>query len=227
MQEPKQPSSNSNLKATVLILTGVFAVQTLAYQTFTKVEKVPAVRPLVEMDEKVGSWTKVQEGIMDPEVAAILKADDTLNRTFASPKTPFIANLFIASFRSQRHGAAPHSPKNCLPGSGWTPLVNDRIKVSLDDRPEPIEINRYIIQRGDSRSLVMYWYQSRDRAVASEYSAKLYTMLDAMKDNRTDTALVRVVVGLNNNAESQAEAQAAAEDFIRAFYKPMRRMLPS
>jgi EpsI family protein len=226
MQEPRQPSSSSNLKTTVLILTGVFAVQTLAYQSFTKVEKVPAVRPLVEMQEKVGSWAKVQEGIMDPEVAAILKADDTLNRTFASPNSPFTANLFIASFRSQRHGAAPHSPKNCLPGSGWTPLVNDRIHVKLNERPEPIEINRYIIQRGDSRSLVLYWYQSRDRVVASEYEAKLYTMVDAMKDNRTDTALVRVVIGLNRQ-EDQKAAEAAAEDFIRAFYTPLRHMLPS
>ncbi len=226
MQEHKQPSNNSNLKSTLLILTGVFAVQTLAYQTFTKSEKVAATRPLVEMQETLGTWVKVQEGIMDAETAAVLKADDTINRSFVSPNHKVTANLFVASFRSQRHGAAPHSPKNCLPGSGWTPLVNDRIQVKLNERPEPIEINRYIIQRGDSRSLVLYWYQSRDRVVASEYAAKLYTMVDAMKDNRTDTALVRVVIGLNRQ-EDQKAAEAAAEDFIRAFYTPLRRMLPS
>jgi EpsI family protein len=105
-------------------------------------------------------------------------------------------------------------------------VVSDRIHVKLNERPEPIEINRYIIQRGDSRSLVLYWYQSRDRVVASEYEAKLYTMVDAMKDNRTDTALVRVVIGLNRQ-EDQEAAEAAAEDFIRAFYTPLRQMLPS
>jgi EpsI family protein len=83
-----------------------------------------------------------------------------------------------------------------------------------------------VIQRAESQSLVLYWYQSRDRAVASEYKAKLYTMLDAVKDNRTDTALVRVVIGLPPNAD-RAAAQQTAEDFIRSFYAPLKQFLPS
>lgn len=225
MQELKQANSPS-LKSTILILSLVLVAQAVAYQSFTKSEKVAAVQPLVGLPDTLGSWVKVQEGVMDKETADVLKADDTLNRSYMSPTVGRGANLFVAAFRSQRHGAAPHSPKNCLPGSGWTPIVSDHINVSLPNRPEPIEVNRYIIQRGDSKSLVLYWYQSRDRAVASEYKAKLYTMLDAIKDNRTDTALVRVVVGLNSN-DSNDKALAAAEDFIRAFYAPLRQFLPS
>lgn len=226
MQEPKPHSSSPSIKSTVLILSAVLAVQALAYQTFSKSEKVPAPAPLVGLPEKLGNWNKIQEGIMDAATAEVLKADDTLNRTYQNPETNVVANLFIAAFRSQRHGAAPHSPKNCLPGSGWTPMLNDRVMVSLPGRSEPIEVNRYIIQRGDTKSLVLYWYQSRDRAVASEYKAKLYTMMDAVKENRTDTALVRVVIGLNGR-DSNDKALSAAEDFVRAFYKPLRQFLPS
>ncbi len=225
MQDPKQPKTPL-VNSTVLILTAVFAVQTMAYFSFTKSEKVAAGRPLVQLPQTLGSWEKTQEGVVDAETQAVLKADDTLNRSYGSSALGIGANLFVAAFRSQRTGSAPHSPKNCLPGSGWTPVVNDHIMVSLPGRSEPIEVNRYIIQRGDTKSLVLYWYQSRDRAVASEYKAKLYTMLDAVRDNRTDTALVRVVIGLGSN-DSNDKAQAAAEDFIRAFYAPLRQFLPS
>ena len=225
MQEHKQNKSPL-LNSTVLILSAVIAIQTLAYFTFTKSEKVAAGRPLVELPQKLGVWEKTQEGVVDAETQAVLKADDTLNRSYGNNSLGVGANLFVAAFRSQRTGAAPHSPKNCLPGSGWTPVVNDHIMVALPGRPEPIEVNRYIIQRGDTKSLVLYWYQSRDRAVASEYKAKLYTMLDAVKDNRTDTALVRVVIGLGSG-DSNEKAQAAAEDFIRSFYAPLRQFLPS
>ncbi len=225
MQDHK-PGQKPTLSSTILILSLVLAAQAGAYQLFTKSEKVAQSRPLGQFPEKLGSWVKTQEGVIEKEVLDVLKADDTLSRTYGSNEAGMGANLFVASFRSQRTGAVPHSPKNCLPGSGWTPIVNDHIMVSMPGRVEPLEVNRYIIQRGDSKSLVLYWYQSRDRAVASEYKAKLYTMLDAVKDNRTDTALVRVVVGLSGE-DSNEKAQKAAEDFIRSFYAPLRQFLPS
>ncbi|MBZ2183725.1 MAG: EpsI family protein [Bryobacter sp.] len=223
---PGNKPSSSQLKSTLAILSLVLAGQTAAYHKFTRVEKVAAAPPLVGMPAQLGNWVKTQEGYVDAATQEVLRADDTLSRTYANPQLGAAATLFVAAFRSQRHGAAPHSPKNCLPGSGWTPIVNDRILVRLNDRPEPIEVNRYLIQRAESQSLVLYWYQSRNRAVASEYKAKLYTMVDAVKDNRTDTALVRVVIGLGPNADRE-EVQRAAEDFVRAFYTPLKQFLPS
>jgi EpsI family protein len=221
-----KPSNKPSVKSTILILTVFLAGQAWAYHSFARSEKVAAARPLIGMPDQLASWTKYQEGFVDAETQAVLKADDTLNRQYVNTKLGVSANLFVAAFRSQRHGALPHSPKNCLPGGGWTPLINDHIFVSLPNRPQPIEVNRYLIQRADAKSLVLYWYQSRDRAVASEYKAKLYTMVDAVKDNRTDTALVRVIISLNSNSNNE-EAQAAAEDFIRSFYAPLRGFLPS
>lgn len=225
MQELKRHNI-PQLRTTIAILSLVLVGQAIGYQSLTRSEKVASARPLVELPDQLDTWVKVQEGVVDAATQEVLKADDTLNRSYSSAKVGLGANLFVAAFRSQRHGAAPHSPKNCLPGSGWTPIVSDIINLNLPGRANPIEVNRYIIQRGDSKSLVLYWYQSRERTVASEYKAKLYTMLDAVKDNRTDTALVRVVIGLNGN-ESNEKAQAAAEDFIRAFFAPLRQHLPS
>ena len=50
----------------------------------------------------------------------VLRADDTLNRIYRLRAAS--SYLFIAYFKTQRYGQSPHSPKNCLPGSGWEPV---------------------------------------------------------------------------------------------------------
>lgn len=209
-----------------LLITAVLALQLGLYAKFSRQEKMPVARQLAQFPNQLGTWSKLQDGVVDEETQKVLQADDTLSRTYSDAQSRFGASLFIASFRSQRTGVAPHSPKNCLPGNGWTPIVDDRIAVSLPERGAPIEVNRYIIQRGDYRSLVLYWFQTKDRAVASEYAAKLYTMRDAILENRTDTALVRVIIPLGRDTDPE-KARAAAESFVRAFYRPLLHFLPS
>ena len=89
----------------------------------------------------------------------------------------------------------------------------------------PIVVNQYVVAHGDDRSLVLYWYQSRDRAIASEYTAKFWVVVDAMRLNRTDTALVRVVVPIVNRDEDAAAKSATG--FVKAFYGTLLEYLPS
>src|SRR5206468_854674 len=152
----------------------------------------------------LGSWNLAQTGVIEQEVLDVLKADDILNREYCNAANPDctktgigLASFFVASFRTQRNGKAPHSPKNCLPGSGWVPLSSGEIAIDVG-RGAPINVNRYVVASGSNRQLVLYWYQSRDRAVANEYKAKFWVMADAIRLNRTDTALVRVVVPVLN-----------------------------
>lgn len=185
-------------------------------------EAVPAGRPLSMLPATLGSWRLLQEGVIDDDTRNVLKADDLLNRFYGSGTQG--ANLFVAAFRSQRNGKAPHSPKNCLPGSGWTPLNSTQVSIDVG-RAMPIVVNQYVVAHGDDRSLVLYWYQSRDRAIASEYTAKFWVVVDAMRLNRTDTALVRVVVPIVNRDENAAAKSAT--DFVKAFYGTLREYLPA
>lgn len=185
-------------------------------------EALPSARPLSGLAEKLGSWNLIQEGVVDEETREVLKADDLLNRFYGKDRTG--VNLFVAAFRSQRNGKAPHSPKNCLPGSGWVPLNAGEISVD-SGKGTQLNVNRYVVSNGENRSLVLYWYQSRDRAVASEYRAKFWVMMDAMRLNRTDTALIRVVVPIHEKDEETASRMA--QDFIRSFYPDLRQILPS
>ena len=97
----------------------------------------------------------------------------------------------MAYFPSQRAGDTIHSPKNCLPGAGWTPVKADRITIKVPGR-KPFQANRYLIARGDERQLVFYWYWAHNRAVASEYAAKLYLVTDSIRMRRSDGSLIRL-----------------------------------
>jgi EpsI family protein len=215
------------------IVTALLLVQAaLVYSAFARPETIPPSRALEGMPRTLGSWQLLQTGVIEPEILDVLKADDILNRTYCTSALADCvktgqgvgANLFVAAFRTQQTGKAPHSPKNCLPGSGWVPLSSGEIAIDVG-RPAPISVNRYVVAYGSQQDLVLYWYQSRDRVVANEYKAKFWVVADAIRLNRTDTALVRVIVPVTNRDEAQA--QATASDFVKSFYSTLLDYLPS
>jgi EpsI family protein len=205
---------------------------------------VPLSRPLAEFPTDIlgqrADWRMVREGVIEQEDKDVLRADDYLTREYAASGGGSVSgdpvsggsvsggrvsggpvsrggsvNLFVAYFRSQRTGQTPHSPKNCLPGSGWAWSVADIVRIDIAGR-QPIDINRYIVSKGERHAVVLYWYQSRDRVVASEYRAAIFTAWDALRYNRSDTELVRVV----------APVTEAGVEFIRAAFSDLRRFLP-
>lgn len=207
------------------LLTLFLFAQAAVFYGFSRSETIPSKRLLSELPTQLSGWTMQSEGVVEKEVADVLKADELLTRMYSSPARPEPAHLFVAYFGTQRTGQAPHSPKNCLPGNGWVQSVSDSIQIQVPGRAEPITTNRYVVAKGSSKSVVLYWYQSRDRVVASEYAAKFYVVADALRFNRTDTALVRVVVPVENGSVESAEETAV--DFVKAFYAPLRQYFPA
>jgi EpsI family protein len=223
---PGSDGSFGFLKSTrARVLTVLLLAQLAGLFAVSRREAVPLARPLAEFPKQVGGWTLAQEGVVDQETMDVLRADDLLTRTYVDAARGRGANLFVAFFKSQRTGQAPHSPKNCLPGSGWTPSQSDVRAISIPGRAEPIRVNRYLVSKGDDKSLVLYWYQTRDRVIASEYRAKFYLIADAIRSNRTDTALVRVVVPVAGDDSDTATRDA--EQFVQAFFTTLRQYLPS
>ncbi len=207
------------------VLTVALLAQVGGLLAISRREQVPSPRPLAQFPAQVGGWSMYQEDTVEPAVLEVLRADDLLSRTYVDRAHSRGANLFVAFFRSQRTGQTPHSPKNCLPGSGWMPSQSDILAIPIAGRAEPLEVNRYVVQKGDERSLVLYWYQSRNRVVASEYWAKFYLVADAIRYNRSDTALVRVVVPITGN--DVAGATDTARGFVQSLFEPLRELLPS
>lgn len=210
-----------------LILTILLLAQASVFYGFSRgSENIPLVRPLERFPEQVGNWRMVQNGVIEDEVKQVLRADDYLTRFYGNTQSKQLASLFVAYFRSQRAGQTPHSPKNCLPGSGWIWTVSDTIPVTVAGLAQPIEVNRYVVSKGEERAMVLYWYQSRDRVVASEYKAAAYSVSDALRFNHTDTALVRIVVGFRTAQEEQV-AYESGVNFIQSFYSTLRGFFPA
>jgi len=208
-----------------VILSAVLLAQAGMFYGFSRKEKVPVRQPLADFTLSGTTWNKVQDVEMDKDELEVLQADDILSRVYQDRSTGHGASLFVAFFDTQRTGKAPHSPKNCLPGAGWVPSQSAIVDVAVPGQSQPLQVNRYVVARGDNQSVVLYWYQSHNRTVASEYWAKFYTVADSIRYNRSDTALVRVVVGVNGG--NTDVAIKTATDFAIALFPQLKQYLPA
>jgi EpsI family protein len=213
------------LKSKPLIIAALALIaQGVAVRVISRPEAVSAGPALTTFPSQFGDWQLGQEGVVDQETRDVLKADDLLTRTYFQPGAVAPTNLFIASFLSQRNGKTPHSPKNCLPGAGWVQETSEIIPVEIPGFGT-VEVNHYVIANRESRSDVMYWYQSRNRVVASEYKAKVYVVADAIRYNRTDTSLVRVITPIVGRDD--APAKATNEQFVKTVLPLVQRYMPA
>src|SRR5712664_2871548 len=141
--------------------------------------------PLRELPYALDIWTGTDQPVEEQIVGAV-GVDDYVNRVYLRPQVGFL-QLYIGYYSSQRTGDTIHSPKNCLPGSGWDPVHSEYATIAVPGRRQ-IVVNEYVIQQGLNKQLVFYWYQGRGRVVASEYAGKFLMVSDAIKRNRTDDA---------------------------------------
>jgi EpsI family protein len=193
------------------VATVLVAAAAVFLQAHSRSEIYPPRLPLKTFPSQLGDWVGADLSI-DDEVLQILGPGDFLLRAYEKqPQQQPSVNLFLAYFPTQRAGDTIHSPKNCLPGAGWAPVENTRITLSSPAH-NPFPANRYVIARGESRELVLYWYWAHDRGVASEYWAKYYQVADSLKMNRSDGALVRI-----NTAMYAGESPDAAEQRLLPF----------
>jgi EpsI family protein len=173
----------------------------------------------------LGNWDGRDEAI-SPDMLETLGSGDFLARTYRSDSVgvPSVS-LFVAYFSNQRFGNTWHSPKNCLPGSGWTAIESRTVEVSLPGQ-EPFLANRYVIGKGDQQSLVYYWFRAHDRSVPSEYWAKLYLIEDSFRWNRSDGALIRFSTEITQS-ENAAAADQRLISLLRNSIPTLSRYLSS
>jgi EpsI family protein len=161
-------------------------------------------KALAEFPAEFGGWRQTGRDVrFDAAVEAVLRADDYVSRDYAGEGGRF-ASLYVGYYLTQRTGATYHSPLNCLPGSGWVLGEPKTVEVKPAGGGAPFRANSYVIEHGPERMLMVYWYQGRGRAVASEYWGKIYTVFDSAARRRSDGALVRVVVPVRGSEEDEA-----------------------
>ena len=196
------------------------------------VDRVPPSEPLSLLPFSIGTWTGT-EIPLNADVLEILGKGVFLNRNYlpqsATPPGQMLSSqaqsgpvgLFIGYFPTQRTGQAIHSPQNCLPGAGWT-FETKSVTNLVDHNGKQYRVGEYLISDGRSRQEVLYWYRSHGRSIANDYVAKLYTLADSIRYNRTDAALVRVITPVQPGEDPhQAHLRAVT------FAQDMAPLLPA
>lgn len=203
---------------TVLLLAGVF-INLWERAGEARVSRLP----LRDFPKQLGAWRQVgSDQRFAPDVEAVLRADDYVSRNYARADGR-IVSIYVGYYSTQRSGITYHSPLNCLPGSGWTLYDPEKIRITQDDGSRSFEANRFIIQNGGDREILIYWYQGRGRAVASEYWDKLYTVMDSARRRRSDGAMVRLMTPL---AMSEASALELTADLAKQVSAALPAFVP-
>ena len=166
----------------------------------------PLARELDRIPMEINGWTGAQGRIPGARELELLGATSFLSRDYVRAGRHM--DLFIAYYSLQKAGESMHTPKNCLPAAGWEILNYDQAEVPFEGRAE--RINKFTIQNGDARSVVLYWYQTGSRVIASEYAGKGYMLWDAITKGRTDGSIVRITVADNPEAVNDALGFAGA-----------------
>lgn len=191
----------------IAMLLGAAVFGTRAAGSETAVER----ESLTTLPYEIGPWRGREATPFTGDVVAQLGVDDYIHRSYTAAEGPPIG-LYAGYYGSQRQGDTIHSPQNCLPGAGWRPIESSIISVDVNGRLLPV--NRYVIQKGLDKQVVLYWYQGRGRVVANEFKNKALLMWDAATLRRTNGGLVRIIAPQGSGGDATDSAVAFAKTLI-------------
>jgi exosortase D (VPLPA-CTERM-specific) len=189
------------------------------------IEVYPKRTAFVEFPMQFGAWHGRRES-MEAVFSDTLQLDDYLLANYANDSGAAI-NLYVSYYNSQRKGEAVHSPRSCLPGGGWQVREfgqHDIGNVSING--QPLRANRAVVELGDQRELVYYWFQQRGRVITNEFAVKWYLFWDALTEHRTDGAMIRVITPVPSSS-SEDDADRRLTDFISRMALGITRYVPN
>jgi EpsI family protein len=208
-----------SMRARILVTAGLLLAATALLHNLSHGERIPPHRPLREFPLALGNWQGADSPIV-PRLVQAAGVDDYLNRVYANRSGEPVA-FYVGYYESQQTGDWVHSPKNCLPGTGWEPVRAGRLTIEAPGHP--IVVNEYLVKKGLDQEVVLYWYQGRGRVIASEYWGKAWLVADAITRNRTDVALVRVST---TTVDGEEKARNRVLQFAQAAYPRLNQFLP-
>lgn len=181
---------------------------------------VPMKEPFERFPVQVSRWRMTGESRLSDQVQSVLRATDVMLRQYVNPEGERV-ELYVGYHDGARGTGEIHSPKHCLPGSGWHEVSSRRTELATP--AGGVNLVRAVYQKGDSRELFLYWYQVRDACLSDEYSLKAAQIGNSVLYRRRDASFVRVSIPFQGD---EARALATGERFVRDFLPAIRSFLP-
>ncbi len=172
---------------TLAIFLIAAAVTFFAGQT----ERIAPNKPFSEFPLDIDEWKGVTSEL-DEKVYNILGVEDYILANYRKPSGEMV-NLYVGFYQSQKEGDIIHSPKNCMPGAGWNITETSIETVPLDSTGKNMKVIKLLLQKGQEKQIVLYWFQSRGRIISSEYMEKVWLVIDSIFRHRTDGSFVRLI----------------------------------
>lgn len=189
----------------VLLVAAALAAPTIAPREFP----TPVRQSLLEFPLELGEW-RGASAAMERQYLEALQLDDYVLADFTGAEQRPV-NVYVAYYLSPKKGRSSHSPKQCIPGGGWD--ITSFAPVRLEGMPglsAAQEVNRVVVQKGDQKQIVYYWFKQRDRWITSEYAVKFFLFWDSLTRQRADGALVRLVSSMH-----AGETEAVVDQRLR------------
>lgn len=199
------------LAVSLLLLTLLAALTQILWDR--RPPATPPHRPLAEFPMQIGPWAGRRENL-DPAELKALNLSDYLLADYQTADGRRL-DAYIAYYASQKHGAAPHSPEVCLPGGGWA-IESFDPSFAFFAGGEKLTVNRALIKRDGAAMLVYYWLRERGRDVSSVLDAKWLLLRDAVRLNRSDGALIRLTIPVENES-GIAKEDEILQKFVASF----------
>lgn len=204
--------------------TGVLVAFLSAALVFPRpAEIIPARQPFAEYPMNFGDWMGRRQS-MEGVYLDQLKLDDYVLADYSDGEGRPV-NLYISWYDSQRKGEAVHSPRACLPGGGWQLQDFDQRALDVKIDGLPLRVNRTLIELGDQRELVYYWFEQRGRIITNEFAVKWYIFWDAVSRHRTDGAMIRLMIALPSTSR-ESDADLRLTRFVRQIAPTLHSYVP-
>ncbi len=209
-----------SLKHTV-IASVLMLVSLAGLRYFSHSEEIHPNKAFSTFPRQIGIW-EGKEQFFDQKVYEVLGVSDSFLANYISPEGKSV-NLYIGFYQSQREGELIHSPKNCMPGAGW-----NISRSTIEELETPgfhsgkIRVIKLILEKGQHKQVMLYWFHARGRIISSEYMQKIYLVIDSMTRHRTDESFVRLI-----SYGDEAEALNTLKEFAKQLMPILHEYIPS
>jgi len=168
--------------------------------------------------ESIGRWRGVEVNFDRERLESWLGTRWMVFREYRDASGGANVTVYVAYYPNLEASDMAHEPEVCYPGQGWSIRSDTLSQLRLSDGL--VEAKRMVIEKGSMREVVYSWWQTEDRAVASNWSYHLDQVKRRLSGRGTSSLWVRVSAGCSGpeNDLLGSDCDRAIAEFCSELY---------